>query len=338
MNKSALNLLFAVSIASLSAGCSGSDSDNDVSRDLFNLGTTSNTESRNGLPFAGATEAEMQEFLDLDVGESRTVATTLLRVSGPSGTPDVGASEVTLRVTRTAEEDQIESFTLTLDYDGERLVMTGAELAELESPYIELPDGRFLTINGVRTGSESGVLQIEELDDDENTIGFSHFVAGLETNPDTLVTLGSSPETGNAIYSGSFIGAGTRMNADNTVIDGGALAGVYGDVEITASFEDMLVGGSIALVADESDVEYEISFEDVAIEGNGFSTTDTSTSCSGGATTCTGTVQLGGAFFGDQAQDVAGLVDFDLTSIGGEDGDERLVGGGGYAATVQPAP
>lgn len=340
MHKPTLNLLFVASIATLAAGCSDGDSDSEVSRDLFNLGTTSNTESGNGLPFASFKSfvEQLSDMVEgLEEGESRTVTTTLLRVPESQSAPSREASEVSVTVTRTGEGEA--DFTLTLNYDGQRRVLDANELIEMANgEQLLLPDGRVLEIeNDLLIGHRARMAQI--LERDNNLVGVSHVVLGLETNPDALVALGERlPNAGSVTYSGEFLGGGTRMNAESEVI-GGGLNVVTGEVQIEARFADMLVGGQIDLRHGTVDsAEYTISFNDVAIEGNGFSTTDTSTACEASGTSCSGTVQLGGAFFGDQAQDVGGLVDFDLSATGGSGGDERLVGGGGYVATSQSLP
>ena len=308
------------------AACSDSD---DVSRNLLNIGTTNAEQARNGLPFAGE---ELPDIDDLGVGESASVTLSLLRVTQDDvdAPATVELTEETITLTRTGDGE--EDFTLTVTYGGEELVFD----ADSDGPPIV--DGKILLPSDGRFGTESGLLQIVELsEDEEDLLGFGHVIAGFETDPDRIAELGSSIETGSVIYFGEFIGAATRFDIDGNPIEsrGGSIVTVSGDTVIEASFQDMLVSGEIGVSADVGEgFNFEVGFEDVAIAGNGFETTETTVSCNDVITTCTSDTQLGGAFFGEDAQDVGGLVTFDLSGFDDGDNGERLVGGGGFSATA----
>lgn len=315
MHKLSLKCTVACVGLAFIAGCgdSGGGSD-DVARSSLNLGTTSTELGRNGIPFAG----EMDELPELAVGDSFDAKITVLRVTSPEGgtSTSVSPSDETITLTKTGES----SVMFTLTYDGQEVSLNPDDF----DGWVELPDGRILEFYDGSVGGGSFLIELVEFDEEEDLIGTSYTVLGMETNPETLVALGNDPDIGSVFYSGDFIGAGATNEAGVTT---GPLEIIYGDVYIEASFADMLMDGEIDMRDYDGDDMFSLEFEGAAIVGNGFGTSDVDVSC--GELSCDGTAEIGGAFFGENADSVGGLVEFDVSS---PDSDVSLSGGGGFHA------
>ncbi|PJI91690.1 hypothetical protein BC777_0523 [Yoonia maricola] len=324
----------------LTAACSSGGSDSDVTRNSLNLGTTSTEEARNGLPFAseggleGAFEEVLDQVDDLEVGESAVVTLSLLRVIAPEGgsAPAVQVTDETVTLTRTGPEEF--DFTLAVTYAGEEVEVDIAQVVEDESTEsIDLSELPFFPIPADARAKENvALVQFFEFTDEEELVGFGHVIAGLETNPDDLVALGATPDGGSVFYQGDFLGAATRLDSnDEPILADGQPVQVFGDVSIEASFSDMSLGGELEIGTYDG-ASFGVEFDDVDIVGNGFETSNTGVSCGEAVTSCSGTAQVGGAFFGVDAAEVAGLAEFDLSGFDDEGNGERLVGGGGFVA------
>ncbi len=334
-----LNTKFAASTAILLAlaACGGSssstDAAGDVSRiitgaDALNIGTTSTTESANGLPFA-------IEGAEIDPEGGLPGATVrLVRFISDNQTGETVLQVTEEFATITTFQDE-EGLSGTLTFNGETVVFVEGEG--------QLDDGTDIFIFVNQGGDWSAVISpysYAYYDDEDgmspsaglNTEG--SFVVGLQTNPNNMPT-----EMGTTTYSGEFSGYGTLLDLEG---EGGVIAnevGISGGTILNAAFGDGNIGGSLFFGTEgiegdliEENVFAELELTEADILGNGF-VTDANTVLECGGINCTSATQIGGAFFGPNGEEIAGTAGIDFSQEN-EGGSVRFVGAGGFIATV----
>ncbi len=296
--------------------------------DALNIGTQSTTESANGLPFADEIDPETYEVDDSPItvrlvrfetdyatGESRVIVTdeTLVIPLDSEGL----AGEFTFR-------GENVTFVDTTDPDEPDSLTGRAELAI----------GQSLRVFSNSSGDYGEALSVYTYDRDQNT-GFDSegsFVIGFETNPDAL-------PSGSTTYVGDFFGFGNTLDLDdNVIVQETAIRGDIGfDVAFggTGDIEGSLTFNAFEFVEDGEDIELfgDTLLFNTTLSGNGFSAVASVTSeCLSG---CTSATQIGGAFFGPNAEELIGLAGIDYTNENVDDG-VRLVGAGSYIAFEDP--
>jgi len=291
-----------------------------------------------GIAFADETAEDV--VAALDAGDD--FSAQFVRFTQDGTTIDLGLETGTIALEEDGEgntfaivsfpESQLEE--LEFNYGQEGILSGRLTLANGQDVDIfEFLGADYARIVGVNTFAEDGVSDPLNLE--------GAFIVGLETDPDDLLTEGT------ATYAVDFEGYGV-LDIDNgtTIVNEVFLEGV-GIVEV--DFAAATVGATLdgGVVADELDgeldgetgpsdddfIDFTGTLEPVAISGNSFSG-DLAVACSGGAT-CTSDSVIGGAFFGPNAEEVAGLVAVDIVV---EDptlaGTTRFVAGAGFASEV----
>ena len=312
--------LAVVSAAALLSACDEVSYVTDPSGpNALNIGTTSIAQSPSGLPFATG-----QSLGDLNERYALIGRLVRFETDWTSERSTIVVDEEVIEISFVADEDFLSAITL----NGQTY-----ELIESDGRYeAELPNGQILTVESAGNTAVVGILNVysysDFLDTGFDTDGF--IVLGLQTNP------GELPQTpGTVIYRGSVFGFGNRFDQDGAYLSDGER--FDGTAEIDVRFADGEVSGTyleLGLTSVEGSPAAFFSGNGAPIVGNGFA--DTMSIIQGACpemTTCSGTVLIGGAFFGADAEELAGNVGVDYTIISTEtDLGERFVGAGAFVA------
>lgn len=313
-------LLFA-----MGACTSSSSSDPDqVSRvltgpDALNIGTTSTTDSGNGLPFG-------DEAFDPE-GDIPPMTIRLVRFisNNETGETFVQVTEETLTAVDLVDRS---SLTGTITFGNETITLTNGEAT--------LSDGRTLFVEEALGGDYSSIANAYAYVDAApgepgfNTDGM--FALGLQTNPAAMPTT-----MGTSTYLGDFIGYGTIQDLNGEVLQSEVF--VDGVTTINARFADNRIGGTLAFetnaaegVAVPFNVNATLQLDETDIVGNGFGTTaNTVVGCA--SVECSSSTLIGGAFFGPSADEVSGVAGIDYSEGNGAGDGVRLIAAGGFIAT-----
>jgi hypothetical protein len=308
-----LKITTTVGLLIAMGACGGSSNPDQVSRvitgpNALNIGTESTTESATGLPFAIDFDPETDEI-------SGNVAVRLVRFETDyeSGVTQIIISDEVLTVPPGTED-----FSGTITYKGETITLVD-DGDDFEG---DLSNGQtlfgFVNVEGDFASAFSLYTYVAD------EIGFDSegsFILGFETNPNDL------PEDfGITTYTGAFAGYGNIIDSDGAVFVQEEF--IDGTVMVDVSFSDGGVSGELDINTETLGGTTFI-MDPTSIVGNGFSTTATTVA---GCESCSSSTQIGGAFFGPGAEELAGLAGIDFTDTQGEE-DLRLVGAGAYVAT-----
>lgn len=151
------------------------------------------------------------------------------------------------------------------------------------------------------------------------------FILGFETDPEVVAAA-----QGTATYEGIFGGFGAVENLSANTIENEV--SIEGDITLQVSFDDMDVDADIegfVGVGDDS-ASFDGALRDAPIVGNAFSGM-LDISCADDAN-CTSDSSIGGAFYGPDRDEVAGLLSFNVTSNDSDGVRRRYVSGAFFGA------
>ncbi len=285
------------------AACAGAGGDDVGGQDAMILGNTDPAAPRSGLDYADGTQ-------DLDDLKGQTHSVRVVRNINQD-VVDIAEQVVSdERLTFTAGEAR-NSLTLTLD--GETLTFIDGAATRADGSDISIHDqAAFASLEHVIV---SQIIAEGAAGGRPGETTHGHFVTGFETNPEAAAVT-----TGSATYAGV-------INGD--ISTGGGLGAVDGTFTLNAAFDDGLVSGDFDL---EDLVS--LALAPTAITGNGFAGDLTVTDCRNGD--CAADSQIGGIFFGPNAEEVAGAIVLNLTTGIGTEEVNQINGTAGFGGTRQP--
>ncbi|MEL6683395.1 MAG: transferrin-binding protein-like solute binding protein [Pseudomonadota bacterium] len=310
--KARLTKALLISTVTLSAACSSGGSGDGAGDPGLFFGSTDPLQSANGLAFASDGD-DLENIVGQDV-KIRLLKNATRPASGGEGL--ILSDEVVNVI-------DFQNFTITIDGEDIEFV-NGAATG---------PDGEDLR---VFSSAQSFVQRLTISENANGLLGDTyHTIVGLETNPATIDAM-----PGSVTYNGSlfFTGSTTTNQADPEA------AFLRGTLSLTADFAgDSVHGNGNAQIFPTSgvfsgaqlaqpalaDVAFDIA--PTAITGNGFVADLNLTSCGDGAT-CASNSEIGGVFFGPEANEVAGLATIDVTITQDNEDSIRFEGGGSFAA------
>lgn len=285
--------------------------------DALNIGTKSQSQSASGFPFAGPENLGSLEgryevvgrlvrfVADYDTGERSIVVTD---------------EQLVLNFVDDPEAAFVESIT----FNGETYTFGVAGEADL-------PNGQILNMQAVEGASNVGVLNVFSytLGDGFDTDGF--IVLGLQTNPTNL------PISGSATFDGGILGYGNLFDGNGFYLEDRVFFDGTATIEI--DFDDMAVTETAVFLQIEDPALYQslnFSGDGADFVGNGFADSLGFSSCPDLAQ-CSGGVLIGGAFFGEVGDQLAGNVAVDYTiSVANPDDSDRFIGSGYFIASEDP--
>lgn len=310
MSQLSNNVLLIGSLIALSACSGGGNSGGDVVAEqsaLF-LGSTDPVASRSGLDYADGTQT-----LDDLVGQTHIVRLVRTVTDVATGETTRNISDETLTINAVGDAD---NFTLTLD--GETLNFVDKDAERSDGTSIRGFDLAFFN-----SFDDLEFVNVIRLIDNENTEGgrenevtSAHFVTGFATSPDAPALT-----TGFATYAGIVEGFSRDRGLDGTFV-------------LNADFANGQIDGQVKM--DEFEVAFgsgnaTFDLSTTAITGNGFVGDLTTVDCS--FESCVSESEMSGVFFGPNAEEVAGVVLFDVT-VANEDGDiDKVNSTAGFGAT-----
>ena len=285
---------------------------------IFFIGTAWSDASANGLEFADGAQTvgdaegrEMQVKLARFVRDPST-GTTLIVISDET---------VTVPVTFTNYGDTDIIMTL----DGQTLAFVDGDAT--------LPSGQIVQsyMNYRLTHSGTGAIYSyaksnEGIDDPIDMEGF--FAIGFETNPDEIAAL-----SGSATYTGSYFGYVQTYDLDGTLTADELQT--IGAINMEADFSQASVSGRLTGWIDPTgdNTAYELIFLGAPFLGNGFVGSADMT-CPEGAN-CSSDTHVGGAFYGQNGAEISGVIGFDETIAGPDDGEgAQFIGVAGFSSAI----
>ena len=296
------------------SACMGGGSSNPqpVSRDLsgpaaLNAGSVEGEGSANGLPFAGAAE---------DFPGEITLQFAHL-VINDTGEASVAITENTVILTESNQLLLLNGEVLEFAPAGDFFRATAADGTVYNLSTRELGDENVQTIN---------IDILESPTDPAITFSASRSVIGQQTDPALLPAI--LPDGGSVLYAGLADIAYTVADLDGTNAADPGTAQMVLNVNVRSSG---LVSGSLRSLdstqfqVNNEDFNLEMSLAQTNLVGNGFGTTASRTNCEPGA--CPGNSQIGGALYGENAENIGGVIVLDETLVSE---DVRLLGAGNY--------
>ena len=286
--------------------------------DALNIGTTSQSQSGSGLPFAGG------ETLDTLEGRYSAVGRLVRFVADyESGERSIVVTDEQLILNFVDDPDA--AFVESLTFNGETYDFGPEGEASL-------PNGQFLNVQAVDSAADVGILNLfsYSLDDGFDTDGF--IVLGLQTNPSGLRTTGTSSYAGNLSGFGNLFDGNGNFLEDRVFFDGTAT--------IDINFDDRAVTDTTVFLEVENPpalyTGLTFTGDGSEIVGNGFADTLGFEGCPADAT-CSGGILLGGAFFGETGDQLAGNIAVDyLIEVADPDDSDRFIGAGYFIALEEP--
>lgn len=287
----------------------------------LNIGTTSLTQSSNGMPFAAD--------IPLDGLQQGMVRLVRLSQADPSETPgfQITSENFTYdpKDTFDTADDEI-----TVTIAGAPVVFTFMNVQHDTALFQATSGGRDYRMQFASDGEYSYVVNVFDVTDDRLFQSFA--IAGLQTHPNALPTT-----HGTVTYSDDFNAYGAyRVNNDawqpaalemNVTIGvdfatGGVNGRLYGDV---VNFDD------------DYHRDFELVMDETNLQGTGFHAT--MAACTP-PTVCESNSAIGGAFFGPNAEELSGVTTIDVTTTfdhrvpGSDDGSlpTHILAVGGYTA------
>ena len=281
-------LLVTTALSACGGGGGGSDSDN------FYFG--SEGASTNGLPYATSATT----LADAD-GETVTIPFVYATYDNDTGEKTLVLSRERLTLPAGSNANSYNDVTVT--FDGQTVIFSDGT-GTIDG------DGS-LTFSASENSDFVSLINIYgDLSDTPDVDMDGMAVIGFQTDPSTIASL-SGPVT----YSGEFAGWGNYSDSNNDVIS--QLTNLSGAMTIDVDFTAASVSGRLdpssgelfyyAVPGENSEntVEGYFSF-DTDLVGNGFSG-NLDLTCTTTGVTCTGGGEIGGAFYGPDADNVAGL-------------------------------
>ncbi len=295
-------------------GGGGNDAPADPPALLF--GSTDPAASRSGLDYADGTQ-DVDDLTD----QTHTVRVTRTVTNTVTGEVREITTDEVVTLGAPDANGRVQDFTITLD--GETLAFVDREFVRADGARIQgqersgavnLPATDFVSAFRV---TDNGL--IFGLNGDEITNAFS--VTGFETDPNVIAM-----NTGAVTYTGGVDG----LNDNN---GGGFFDGTF---ILNASFADSTVDGAFALTSFDTafgEGSVDLDLAPTSITGNGFAGDLTVGDCSFDA--CTSASEIGGVFYGPNAEEVGGIMSVDITVTDGGVSDQ-VNGTGAFAGAANP--
>ena len=297
-----MRLLSSASILVLALAACSSGGGGATGNAGINPGTTSTSRSATGLPFADDVVGEPS------VEGPLTITVARFQTDYSTGQTRIIVSKENLNIT---DVDSLEG-TLTLGgstlnfvYDSFRDETYAIWNGQAVEPYLSNEETyvsavAFYTYDDSKTGFDTEAVTL----------------IGFETNPANL-------PSGFTTYSASGDGYGNFLEAGSVTEQE---VQFYIDAFLDVDFDSLQVDGDIYLELDtagESRIA-DLRMVSTDLQGNGF---DTTAVCLNG---CSGSSSLvGGAFYGPNAEEIAGLLALDIS-----DGTKRFVGAGAFLGSA----
>jgi len=278
-------------------GGDGGGGNDDVQQSALFFGSTDPDASRSGLDYADGT----QSIEDLE-GEPLNVRVALIQGDRTVGVDDFNTS-ITDEVLTLTPGSEGDSFSITLN--GETVAFVNRDAVTGDQPTLRGFDLSFFSDFEAR--DHVRVMRVIDSNIQE-TFTIGHFVIGFETAPGS-----DALTTGSATYQGDVEGFSNVGDLSESDLDGG--------FTLNASFADSQIDGRVILSPFDTAFGRGTADFDLAptdITGNGFAGGLTVTACS--FEVCTGDAEIAGAFFGPNADEVGGVITFDL-DVTNADGD-----------------
>lgn len=287
------------------AACSGGDV---AQPPGFFFGSNDPDTGGNGLGYAD----DASQLNDLDGQTSK------LRMVRYVRDPNTGAARF-LTSDDVLEQIDSENFTVTFADETITFVEREAFRADGSSIRSRTLDGNFAQVLEFNSGASVNPVN-------EETVGYT--IVGFETNPAEIAST-----TGRVFYAGTSFYAGTVSDLDGNVLDDGFRGSTSAFFE--ADFGSGNITGSYTIdLEDETSVSrevFELELAPTAIIGNGFAGDLTVANCGAGFT-CTSASEIGGVFYGPEADNIGGIVGFDITKQNANGDGIAVIGAGGFVA------
>jgi len=277
-----------------------------------------------GLPFAAVDGPD--DLSGLSVGD--TIKIRYVRYEDISGTPQLVTSTETITVIPDTLGGGGFDLQTTLDDTTVDLDVDVAFLPELYAVVV-LPDEEFIAIDPSELGAYSTVYQLYS-SAPSRFIGTrqGYFALGFNTDPETV-----ADKSGTAEFGGDFLGQGAVLDADNEVIR--SLTTVRGDIDLSVDFSNGSISGEISS-GQIGGLGGELrairgSIPETTINRNTFQTALPDIVCNG--LSCASDSAIGGGFYGPNADEVTGIITFDVTGTDEFTGTtERFISAAGFVA------
>ncbi len=277
-----------------------------------------------GLAFAGSGGSDLL----LDLGDGEVIKVRLIRYENIQGelTARLISSDETLTLTENASGDLVGTFT----FAGETIELDF--LNDIGSASGEISTGRFVEFFAAEEGEHVGAfgvytyeyLESSPVDGGLNTEG--NFVIGFRTPDSALDSF-----TGTASYEGDFSGFGHVLLKGSTP-EGFNEDSVSGNIVFDVAFGNApTISGSLT---GRGGFDFTGDIAEVPINNGAFEST-VALDC--GANICSGSPEIGGAFYGPDGEEIAGLITIEVDASGpsanGDDGLTFTSAAGFVAAT-----
>jgi len=315
------------------AACGGGATSSGSETNQFVLSSDEAGFSGTGLQFASAETGQV--LADVAPGDSFQI-----RVAGYQNLE--GETEITPTLTTetiTLVDDGFGNVAAEITFLGEtfRYSVTDAVIDSI----IVLPSGREVVVQSPSGGLFSDVYEIFTYEEFvENPVAGgpntnASFVVGFETDPAVI-----AETTGAASYRGLFEGYGGLLSRSTDAESGDVTEEVTnaievsGTVQLSISFDDALVDATLDGSLDGTEqADFQASLDDAPIVGNSFFG-DLAVECLNGFT-CTSNSEMGGAFYGPDADEAVGLISFDVEGEDDSGNEIRFVSGAFFGSTDQ---
>ncbi|WP_400088544.1 transferrin-binding protein-like solute binding protein [Yoonia sp. R78084] len=304
-------IVAAFGLSACLGGGGGDGSPQPVSRTLagnaaLNAGSVAGSGSENGLPFAGGPD---------EITDEITLRFAHL-VIDDTGQASVEITENSVILIENRQYLRLNGEVLEFTPTGDFFRATAADGTVYNISTSELLDENVQTIN---------IDILETLADPAFTASSSRSIIGQQTDPELQDII--LPETGSTLYAGVMEMTYTVADLDGTnaaaTDDAGMVltVNVRSDGTISGAMRS-LEGGEFQV--NNEDFNLEMSLTQTTLVGNGFGTSVNQLECVG---ICSGNSQIGGVFYGENAENLAGVFLLDETL---ESENARLMGVGNY--------
>lgn len=298
------------------AGCSSSGGGFFSSQETLEIGTTSSSNSSNGLPFAVASSV----IDDTETAGPINVKIVRALTDWDSGSTRLLISSETLTLAPGDLGNGLDNMTITVG--GETLSFVSGTTVSANgqtwSSYLNTvgnvsATGSVYSYEGGPSTSISGAYDTE-----------AFFAFGYETTPSEIAAL-----VGNAVYNGVFDGFGQVLDPGT----GDVLAnerGVTGTISLTADFDNGDIGGALdGTIGYAGGVGFTADFS-APISGNGYVSSLDNLTCTGAS--CVSNSDIAGVFYGADAPETSGIMSLDVQVAPTGGGAFQYLGAGGFTA------
>ncbi|MEO0930909.1 MAG: hypothetical protein AAFY14_09705 [Pseudomonadota bacterium] len=305
------SLLLMTSLSTLAACSSGGGGGDAAEQSRLFFGSTDPNTAANGVAFADD-QTEIEDLAGTDI------KVQLIQTPNRTG-QDVGTLTVSDSVLNFIDAN---NFTVSID---------GQEV-EFVNGLAEGPDGQRL-FGSVINDDFSGEVSIRQINGNGFGASFAS-VFGAETNPQEI-----EARSGSVTYE-------TRLSVEGRVdgVGSNTSGSLFADMTLEADFTSATISGNgngqlissggttgggleAAIAAPPIPIAFDVA--PGAIAGNGFVADLNVTGC-GTEAICNADAEIGGVFFGPNADEVAGLATIDLEIVDADGGIVTFEGGGAF--------